>query len=39
MVLSGVSGIGVPEVLSALRASITGTRHAESAPKVAEYQP
>ena len=39
MVLSGVSGAGVPEVLSALRASITGTRHAESEPKVAEYQP
>jgi GTP-binding protein len=39
MVLSGVSGTGVPEVLSALRASITETRHAESAPKVAEYQP
>jgi GTPase len=39
MVLSGVSGAGVPEVLSALRATIAAARHEESAPKVAEYQP
>ncbi len=39
MVLSGVSGAGVPEVLSALRASIIGARVAENAPMVAEYQP
>jgi GTP-binding protein len=39
MVLSGVSGAGVPEALSALRATITAARHEESAPKVAEYQP
>jgi len=39
MVLSGVSGAGVPEVLSALRAAITAARDTESAPKVAEYQP
>ncbi len=39
MVLSGVSGAGVPEVLSALRAAVTGARATEAAPKVAEYHP
>jgi GTPase len=39
MVLSGVSGAGVPEVLSALRAAIATARAVEAAPKVAEYQP
>jgi hypothetical protein len=39
MVLSGVSGAGVPEVLSALRAAITAARASEAAPKVMEYQP
>jgi GTP-binding protein len=39
MVLSGVSGTGVPEVLSALRAAINVARATESAPKVVEYQP